>query len=160
MHPLAVAIFFYPHHNFRSRRRREIFQLKKTIRQLERKSEYYSEQVDYYHKYLKTCLANLQQKSKTSAGGGSGKKKQRGGGASSSSEDRKLHRSTNVALKYSAAKLHEKGVLLSIDGLPSNQFKNIQFEIVPVTAPPQPPSPSKSDQQVCNFTSNHRICLL
>ena len=54
-------------------------------------------------------------------------------------------RSSHVALKYSAAKLHEKGILLSIDGLPSNQFKNIQFEIVPVTAP-LADSSSSSDQ--------------
>ena len=50
-----------------------------------------------------------------------------------------------MALKYSAAKLHEKGILLSIDGLPSNQFKNIQFEIVPVIAP-VPGSSSSADQ--------------
>ena len=54
-------------------------------------------------------------------------------------------RSSHVALKYSAAKLHEKGILLSIDGLPSNQFKNIQFEIVPVIAP-VPGSSSSADQ--------------
>ena len=34
-------------------------------------------------------------------------------------------------LRYSASKLHQKGILLSIDGLPENQFKNVLFEIVP-----------------------------
>jgi hypothetical protein len=29
-------------------------------------------------------------------------------------------------LRYSASKLHEKGILLSIDGLPQSQFKNVQ----------------------------------
>ena len=35
-------------------------------------------------------------------------------------------------LRYSASKLHQKGILLSIDGLPENQFKNVLFEIVPM----------------------------
>ncbi len=34
-------------------------------------------------------------------------------------------------LKYSASKLYNKGILLAIDGLPENQFKNVLFEIVP-----------------------------
>ena len=34
-------------------------------------------------------------------------------------------------LKYSAAKLHEKGVLLEVEGLPHSQFKNVLFEISP-----------------------------
>ena len=34
-------------------------------------------------------------------------------------------------LRYSASKLHQKGILHSIDGLPENQFKNVLFEIVP-----------------------------
>ena len=80
-------IFFVLIYIFRTRRRREIFQLKKTIRQLERKSEYHSEQVDYYHKYLKTCLANLQKNK-----GASSNKKQGGSrrGRSSGSDGRQV----------------------------------------------------------------------
>ena len=37
-------------------------------------------------------------------------------------------------LRYSAAKLHEKGILIEIDGLPLNQFRNVLFEIVPASA--------------------------
>lgn len=36
-----------------------------------------------------------------------------------------------MTLKYSAAKLQEKGVLLEVDGLPQSQFKNVIFEISP-----------------------------
>ena len=36
-------------------------------------------------------------------------------------------------LRYSAAKLYEKGVLIEIDGLPLNQFRNVMFEIVPAS---------------------------
>jgi len=126
----------------RARRRREIIQLRNTIKNLERKSEYYHEQVEYYHKYLKQCLANLQSNhhQNRNSGGKGGKGGGRGGVSGSRRTERK--RWNNVALKYSAAKLNEKGILISIDGLPSNQFKNVQFEIVPVTSSSTNSSPS------------------
>ncbi len=34
-------------------------------------------------------------------------------------------------VRYSGSKLHLKGVLLTIEGLPENQFKNVLFEFVP-----------------------------
>ena len=45
--------------SYRSRRRREIFRLRKTIGDLEKKIEFHESQVDYYDQYLKQCLANL-----------------------------------------------------------------------------------------------------
>ena len=52
------------------------------------------------------------------------------------------HRSTSTSsvnnnklrcssVKYSGSKLSSKGVLLTIDGLPESQFKNVLFEFVP-----------------------------
>jgi hypothetical protein len=38
---------------------------------------------------------------------------------------------SQLTLHYTAAKLHEKGVLLEVDGLPMAQFRNVQFEITP-----------------------------
>jgi len=38
---------------------------------------------------------------------------------------------SKLTLRYTAAKLHEKGVLLEVDGLPTTQFRNVQFEISP-----------------------------
>lgn len=38
---------------------------------------------------------------------------------------------SKLTVKYSAAKLLERGVLLEIDGLSTSQFKNVQFEITP-----------------------------
>uniref|UniRef100_A0A4W5MG50 IQ motif containing GTPase activating protein 2 n=1 Tax=Hucho hucho TaxID=62062 RepID=A0A4W5MG50_9TELE len=35
------------------------------------------------------------------------------------------------SLKYTAARLHEKGVILEIEGLQSNQLKNVMFDISP-----------------------------
>eukprot|EP00079_Xenopus_tropicalis_P018799 XP_004921033.2 PREDICTED: ras GTPase-activating-like protein IQGAP1 [Xenopus tropicalis] len=40
-------------------------------------------------------------------------------------------KSKKISLKYSAARLHEKGVLLEIEDLQANQFKNVIFEIAP-----------------------------
>ena len=45
--------------SYRSRRRREIFRLKKTTQDMERKIQFLESQVEYYDKYLKQCLANL-----------------------------------------------------------------------------------------------------
>ena len=45
--------------SYRSRRGREIFRLKKTVLDLEKKIEFHESQVDYYDQYLKQCLANL-----------------------------------------------------------------------------------------------------
>jgi hypothetical protein len=38
---------------------------------------------------------------------------------------------SKLTAKYSGSKLMERGVLLEIDGLSSNQFKNVQFDITP-----------------------------
>uniref|UniRef100_A0A8C8HBP2 IQ motif containing GTPase activating protein 2 n=1 Tax=Oncorhynchus tshawytscha TaxID=74940 RepID=A0A8C8HBP2_ONCTS len=38
---------------------------------------------------------------------------------------------TYNSLKYTAARLHEKGVILEIEGLQTNQFKNVMFDISP-----------------------------
>lgn len=35
------------------------------------------------------------------------------------------------SIRYTAAKLREKGVLIEVEGLPDGQFKNAQFEIGP-----------------------------
>jgi hypothetical protein len=48
---------------------------------------------------------------------------------SSQKEAEKLK--SKLMLRYTAAKLHEKGVLLEVDGLPVTQFRNVQFEITP-----------------------------
>uniref|UniRef100_A0A3Q2PPV5 IQ motif containing GTPase activating protein 1 n=1 Tax=Fundulus heteroclitus TaxID=8078 RepID=A0A3Q2PPV5_FUNHE len=43
----------------------------------------------------------------------------------------KAKKSKQVSQKYTAARLHEKGVLISIDDLQPNQYKNAIFEISP-----------------------------
>uniref|UniRef100_A0A8C5UF72 IQ motif containing GTPase activating protein 1 n=1 Tax=Malurus cyaneus samueli TaxID=2593467 RepID=A0A8C5UF72_9PASS len=89
---------------YRQRRKAELVKLQQTYSALNSKSTFYGEQVDYYKSYIKTCLDNLASKGKNSK---------------------------KISLKYTAARLHEKGVLLEIEDLQGNQFKNVIFEISP-----------------------------
>ncbi|XP_066272351.1 ras GTPase-activating-like protein IQGAP1 isoform X4 [Branchiostoma lanceolatum] len=100
---------------YRIRRRQELLKLKETTKALESKSQFYEEQVNYYNQYIKTCLDNL------------AKKKRRSKFLQGGKEDKP--KKAKPPLKYTGARLHEKGVILEIDGLPPNQFKNVLFEI-------------------------------
>ncbi|NXK17291.1 IQGA1 protein, partial [Arenaria interpres] len=100
---------------YRQRRKAELVKLQQTYNALNSKATFYGEQVDYYKSYIKTCLDNLASKGKVS-------KKPR---------EMKGKNSKKISLKYTAARLHEKGVLLEIEDLQANQFKNVIFEISP-----------------------------
>uniref|UniRef100_A0A8C7G5T7 IQ motif containing GTPase activating protein 3 n=1 Tax=Oncorhynchus kisutch TaxID=8019 RepID=A0A8C7G5T7_ONCKI len=102
---------------YRQRRQAELVKLRQTMGSLHCKSSFHSEQVDFYSQYITTCLDNLTAKhSKVS-----GKK----------SAESKGKKSKQPTLTYTAARLHEKGVLLEIEDLPVTQFKNVIFDIVP-----------------------------
>uniref|UniRef100_A0A8C3K673 Ras-GAP domain-containing protein n=1 Tax=Calidris pygmaea TaxID=425635 RepID=A0A8C3K673_9CHAR len=92
---------------YRQHRKGELLKLRQTLEGLDAKTLFYEEQIDYYNQYIKTCLDNL------AANKVSGKNK-------------KLQ-----ALHYTAARLHEKGVLLEIEDLPLSQFRNVIFDIIP-----------------------------
>ncbi|XP_077086091.1 ras GTPase-activating-like protein IQGAP3 [Siphateles boraxobius] len=98
---------------YRQRRQAELVKLRQTLHSLQCKSSFHSEQVDYYSQYINTCLHNL------TASKINGKKV---------CDKGKKKQST---LTYTAARLHEKGVLLEIEDLPVTQFKNVIFDIVP-----------------------------
>uniref|UniRef100_U3FCJ3 Ras GTPase-activating-like protein IQGAP1 n=1 Tax=Micrurus fulvius TaxID=8637 RepID=U3FCJ3_MICFL len=100
---------------YRQRRKAELVKLQQTYSALNSKATFYEEQVDYYKSYIKTCLDNLASKGKVS-------KKPR---------EMKGKKSKKIFLKYTAARLHEKGVLLEIEDLQVSQFKNVIFEIGP-----------------------------
>uniref|UniRef100_A0AAQ4QNH2 IQ motif containing GTPase activating protein 2 n=1 Tax=Gasterosteus aculeatus aculeatus TaxID=481459 RepID=A0AAQ4QNH2_GASAC len=91
---------------YRQRRKAELVKLQQTLTALNSKTTFYQDQMNYYDTYIKTCLDNLNRKS------GSKKWKPQ-------------------SLKYTAARLHEKGVILEIEGLQTNQFKNVMFDISP-----------------------------
>uniref|UniRef100_A0A8V5H182 Uncharacterized protein n=1 Tax=Melopsittacus undulatus TaxID=13146 RepID=A0A8V5H182_MELUD len=106
---------------YRQRRKAELVKLQQTYSALNSKATFYGEQVDYYKSYIKTCLDNL-----ASKGNSLLQQQLQGKGL-----EMKGKNSKKISLKYTAARLHEKGVLLEIEDLQSNQFKNVIFEISP-----------------------------
>ncbi|XP_030605093.1 ras GTPase-activating-like protein IQGAP3 [Archocentrus centrarchus] len=98
----------------RQRRGAELQKLRQTLSSLQAKSSFHSEQVDYYRHYITSCLDNLIVSKSTNKKAADSKGKNK-----------------RPALSYSAARLHEKGVLLEIEDLPATQFKNVMFDIVP-----------------------------
>ncbi|KAH9500962.1 Ras GTPase-activating-like protein iqgap1 [Bulinus truncatus] len=98
---------------YRNNRKQELMRLRTTIKSLSEKRTFYESQIDYYNQYVKTCLDNLQSKSKKNRKSGLFRRAEKG----------------KVSITYTAARLHEKGIVLEIEGLPQNQFKNVMFEI-------------------------------
>lgn len=104
---------------YRAMRNKELQTLRLTRQRLQEKTKYYAEQVEFYNEYTQRCLENLH----------TGKGSMRAVKVSQKNSHGKLR--SKATLKYSAAKLSEKGVLLEIDGLSPSQFKNVVFEITP-----------------------------
>ncbi|KAF5906571.1 ras GTPase-activating-like protein IQGAP1, partial [Clarias magur] len=100
---------------YRQRRKAELVKLQQTNSALNTKTSFYNVQIDYYNQYIKTCMDNLASKGKVSKKPGENKAK----------------KSKQASQKYTAARLHEKGVLIEIEDLQTNQFKNVIFEISP-----------------------------
>lgn len=95
-------------HRYRQQRKMELKRLSETLEKLSRKATFYEEQMDYYHQYVKACLDQL-----AMAGG---KGRVQGSGQQGGSGFKKQ------SIKYNAHKLHEKGVILEIEGLPNHQW--------------------------------------
>ncbi|XP_008854219.1 ras GTPase-activating-like protein IQGAP2 [Nannospalax galili] len=101
----------------RKLRKAELAKLQQTLNALNEKAAFYEDQINYYDTYIKTCLDNLKRKNSRRSIKLDGKAEPRG-----------MKRAKPV--RYTAAKLHEKGILLGIDDLQTNQFKNVTFDIV------------------------------
>ncbi|KAB0345717.1 hypothetical protein FD754_022643, partial [Muntiacus muntjak] len=100
----------------RKLRKAELEKLQQTLNALNKKAAFFEEQINYYDTYIKTCLDNLKRKNTRRSIKLDGKGEPRG-----------MKRAKPV--RYTAAKLQEKGVLLDIDDLQANQFKNVTFDI-------------------------------
>uniref|UniRef100_A0A4W3I1I8 IQ motif containing GTPase activating protein 1 n=1 Tax=Callorhinchus milii TaxID=7868 RepID=A0A4W3I1I8_CALMI len=98
---------------YRQRRKADLVRLQQTYGGLNSKTSFFEEQIDYYNQYIKTCMDNLASKGAKKAGDVKGKKNKQG------------------AQRYTASRLYEKGVLLEIEDLNINQFKNVIFDICP-----------------------------
>ncbi|XP_077143424.1 ras GTPase-activating-like protein IQGAP2 isoform X2 [Ranitomeya variabilis] len=104
----------------RQRRKAELVKLQQTLNALNSKTAFFEDQITYYNTYIKTCLDNLTRKNSRRSIKMDGKGEEKG--------SKKIKQSS---LKYTAARLHEKGVILEIEGLQTNQFKNVLFDITP-----------------------------
>lgn len=102
---------------YRQRRKAELVKLQQTNNALNTKTSFYNVQIDYYNQYIKTCMDNLAK-----------------GKVSKKPGENKAKKSKQASQKYTAARLHEKGVLIEIEDLQTNQFKNVIFEISPSEA--------------------------
>lgn len=106
---------------YRNNRKQELLRIRNTLNSLNEKRTFYESQIDYYNQYVKTCLDSLQNKSK--------KPKKTGFFRRSAAQ------TTVKSVHYNAVQLKEKGVVLEIEGLPPNQFKNVLFEIASTENP-------------------------
>uniref|UniRef100_V9K800 Ras GTPase-activating-like protein IQGAP1 n=1 Tax=Callorhinchus milii TaxID=7868 RepID=V9K800_CALMI len=105
---------------YRQHRKAELVKVQQTVNALNSKSQFYEEQNNYYNTYIKTCLDNLTRKNVRRSIKLDGKGEEKGS-----------KKSKPTTLRYTASRLHEKGVVMEIDGLQSNQFKNVLFDITP-----------------------------
>uniref|UniRef100_A0A8C4YBN9 IQ motif containing GTPase activating protein 2 n=1 Tax=Gopherus evgoodei TaxID=1825980 RepID=A0A8C4YBN9_9SAUR len=101
---------------YRHHRKAELVKLQQTLSALQSKTAFYEDQVNYYNTYIKTCLDNLTRKNSRRSIKLDGKVEEKG--------SKKLK---HTSLKYTAARLHEKGVILEIEDLQTNQNVNIIF---------------------------------
>lgn len=114
--------------NHRLQRRAELSKASKVKAGLQTKQEYMESQLEQYKMYISHCLNNLNKAGNNKRVHFStlydGKDDQ---------QNNKAHKlRSKAALKYPATKLHEKGVLQRIEGLPDNHLKNVQFVFLPL----------------------------
>ncbi|XP_021188821.3 ras GTPase-activating-like protein IQGAP1 [Helicoverpa armigera] len=115
----SIALDLCNKGKYRQAQRRALATLTRTKQSLQEKTKYYEEKCKSYDQYIKSCLANLH----------TGKKSVHACLRRSGKDMQKLK--SKLTVKYSGAKLLERGVLLEIDGLSTSQFKNVQFDITP-----------------------------
>ena len=101
----------------RLERRRELGRLRRTRCGLLAKEQYMRDQMEQYRQYTNQCLANLNR---------AGTNNKRVHFATLQDGEKGKRMRSKAALKYSATKLYEKGVLYTIEGLPPSQLKNVQ----------------------------------
>ncbi|XP_011560492.3 ras GTPase-activating-like protein IQGAP1 isoform X1 [Plutella xylostella] len=115
----SIALDLCNKGKYRQAQRRALSTLTRTKQSLQEKTKYYEEKIQSYDQYIKSCLANLH----------AGKRSVHACLRRSGKDMQKLK--SKLTVKYTGAKLMERGVLLEIDGLSQSQFKNVMFDITP-----------------------------
>ncbi|XP_067211920.1 ras GTPase-activating-like protein IQGAP1 isoform X1 [Linepithema humile] len=118
----AIARDICNKNKYRVIRDKELQTLRATKERLDEKTRYYQEQVEFYNEYIKRCLQSLH----------AGKSTLRAYQAMRKDTYKPSKLRSKMTVKYSAWKLHEKGVLMEIDeALSPTEMKNVIFEISP-----------------------------
>lgn len=118
----AIAQDIRNKNKYRITRDKELKMLRATKERLDEKTRYYQEQVEFYNEYIKHCLQSLH----------AGKSTLRAYQTMQKDTYKLSKLRSKMTIKYSAWKLHEKGVLMEIDeALSPTEMKNIIFEISP-----------------------------
>lgn len=120
---IAKDIFNQREH--RLNRRRDLARMRRTKGDLLKKKNYMLDQLEKYRQYTLQCLANMNKAGNNKRVHFATLQDER-----SDSKGRKIR--NKAAIKYSATKLFDKGVLYTIQGLPDSQLKNVQFVFVPL----------------------------
>ena len=107
----------------RLQRRRELHHSAKVEAGLANKQQYMKDQLDQYKQYVNKCLSSLNK-------AGTSKRVHFATLEDNNSKENKLR--SRSALKYPATKLHDKGILQTIEGLPNSHLKNVQFVFLPL----------------------------
>jgi len=107
----------------RIRRRGDLVKAGQVKAGLVNKQEYMVAQLDQYRQYVTHCLANLNK-------AGNNKRVHFATHHDNTHKGKKIR--SKAAVKYSATKLYDKGVLQTIEGLPNAQLKNVQFVFLPL----------------------------
>ncbi|KAJ0182491.1 hypothetical protein K1T71_001860 [Dendrolimus kikuchii] len=115
----SIALDLCNKGKYRQAQRRALATLTRTKQSLVEKTKYYEEKCKSYDQYIRSCLDNLH----------TGKRSVHACLRRPGKDIQKLK--SKLTVKYSGAKLLERGVLLEIDGLSPSQFKNVQFDITP-----------------------------
>ncbi|CAG8564365.1 5605_t:CDS:10 [Paraglomus occultum] len=121
----SIAVDIRNKHRRRIQRQKELRQVKLSLVHLDEKRAYLDEQIKSYNDYIDACLQNMSSKK--------GKKRLILPFTRQYYHIRDLQKSGKVpkfgSYKYTAQRLHEKGVLISVDSFPSKQFDKLSFTI-------------------------------
>ena len=121
----AIAVDIRNKHRKRVQRAHDLKNIRQTLKNLEEKTEYLDEQKKSYTDYVNTCINQLSSKK--------GKKKTVLPFTKQWSHLRALQKAGTMpkfgSYKYSAENLHERGILVSVEGYNPKQFDKITLTI-------------------------------
>eukprot|EP00051_Salpingoeca_urceolata_P027446 m.481504 g.481504 ORF g.481504 m.481504 type:complete len:1546 (+) comp22194_c0_seq1:411-5048(+) len=107
---------------YRRQRKQELTKIDTTLGDLNKKRDYYRSQLTSYDQYVGTCMEQMTTKKQHKGFTSRFKNKHSG-------SDDKEKQSVGKSYKYTAAKLKEKGVVISIDGVSPAQYRFVSLEM-------------------------------